>query len=101
MVEDKYIEQFMAWCLKEHMGVIRNREVFFVGSNTTIKPTLQLNNNVFVHIIDHDVTDKEKYSYDLFSKSFRTIIVLPQDVIPEFVAHISRADFIKQFKIRL
>jgi len=101
MVENEHIEQFMAWCLKEHIGVTRNSEVFFVGTQTTIQPTLQLSNNIFVHIIDHDVTDTEKVSYGLFSKSFRAIIVLPQDVIPEFVTHISRADFIKHFKIRI
>ena len=101
MVENKHIEQFKAWCLKEHMRVTRNSEVFFVGNNRTITPTLQLSNNIFVDIIDHDVTAAEKISYDLFAKSFRTIIVIPQDVIPEFVTHVSRSDLSRHFNIRL
>lgn len=101
MVENKYIEEFTNWCLKEHLRVILNKEIFFIDERKTLIPTLQLGNNIFVHIIDNDITPDNEAAYEGFAKSFRPIIVIPKDVIPDLVRNFSRRDLAVHFKINL
>lgn len=101
MVQDKYIQDFTDWCLREHIRAIPNNEIFFINERKTLKPTFQLGNNVFVHIVDNDISAEDESVYNAFAHSFQSIIVIPKGEIDDMIKHISRKDIIKHFKISL
>ena len=101
MVQDKYIQDFMNWCSREHIRVIKNTEVFFLNERKSIIPTFQLGNNMFVHLVDSDITPEDETMYRAFARSFHTIIVIPKDVIADLIKAVDRRDIAKHFKINL
>jgi len=101
MVQDKYIQDFMGWCSREHIRVTRNTEIFFINERKTLVPMFQLGNNTFVHIVDTDIPDDEVSMYRAFARSFQTIIVIPKDVVEDLIKHVSRRDIVQRFKISL
>lgn len=101
MVEEQYIEQFEKWCEREHIRVIRNREVFFINERKTLSPVLRLGNGIFIYIVDGDILPEQEQWYQLFANSYQTIIVIPKFAISDFVTHVSRRDIVQHFKINL
>lgn len=101
MVQDKYIQDFTNWCLREHIRVMPNNEIFFINERKTLKPMFKLGNNVFVHIVDNDIPPEDEPMYQAFAHSFQSIIVIPKEYIDDMISHISRKDIITHFKISL
>lgn len=101
MVQDKYIQDFTNWCLREHIRATPNNEIFFINERRALKPMFKLGNNVFVHIVDKDVPPEDEPMYQTFAHSFQSIIVIPKEYIDDMIRHISRKDINTYFKISI
>lgn len=101
MVEPKYIQDFENWCLREHIRLIPNTDVFFITERKTLMPMYKLGNNHFVHLVDEDVPEEDYDMYRSFAQSFYTIIVIPKQVVGELIKYFTKKDVNKYFKLSI
>lgn len=100
MVEQKYILDFEGWCKREYIRLKPNTEIFFINSRKTLIPMYRTGTNIYVHITD-SIQSTDATMYQSFAKSFRTIIVIPKDIIVDLVKNITKKDIAAHFKINL
>lgn len=96
---DTAIDLFEEWCGFEGLNFTKNIEGYIVDNynNTIIRPDFIINGKYFVHIIlSYNASIHEK-PYTSFKSRFGKIMVIPKDIMPEFVVLANAQYFFKRF----
>lgn len=100
MVESKYIKEFENWCSREHIRLKPNKELFFINSRKTLVPMYQTSTNLYIHLVD-DLQVNDYITYQAFANSFKSILVIPKDIIFDLSIAVTKTDITEHFKIGL
>ena len=91
-------ELFHEWCISEGLSIKVNTDSFIVDNyNTIIRPDFIINGKYFVHIILSYNTAMHEKPYNNFKDRYGKIMVIPKDIVPQFVIHANANYFFKRF----
>lgn len=96
---DTAIELFEEWAISEGLVFKKNVDGFIVDNyhNTIIRPDFIINGKYFVNIIlGYNKTIHEK-PFNNFKDMYGKIMVIPKDVMPQFVLFANAEYFFKRF----
>lgn len=96
---DTAIELFGEWCQSEGLLFTKNSAGFIVDNynNTIIRPDYIINGKYYVHIILGYNKNIHEKPYTKFKEHYGKIMVIPKDVVPEFIVLADANYFFKRF----
>ena len=88
------------WCINNHLSIEPNHEVFFITETVLMKPEFLINGTVYFDLITGGkITNKYMKYCEQFSRSYGTIVVIPNEIISS-INTITKEDFEKKFNFK-